>query len=246
MALSNELEKSGSWLFRYRSFLPLGVVPVLAVGLDSFTYLAGSHGMTEFWTAFCFLLSLSGLVVRILTVGHAPRGTSGRNTRQQVADHLNTTGMYSLVRHPLYLGNYLVLLGFVMFFRSWWLVLLVTCLYALYYERIMFTEEAFLRQRFGDPFEVWAATTPAFIPRWHGWKAPALPFCWRTVLRREYSGFFLVALVFPLLDIAGDSVAEKHVVVDWWWLSMLAAGSFLHFILRFLKKRTRLLEVDGR
>ncbi|MGB8874133.1 MAG: hypothetical protein WCC75_12145, partial [Desulfobaccales bacterium] len=43
--------------------------------------------------------------------GLPPRGTSGRNTQGQVAETLNTTGIYSLVRNPLYLGNFLIWLG---------------------------------------------------------------------------------------------------------------------------------------
>ncbi len=57
------------------------------------------------------VISFFGLALRVIVVGHAPYGTSGRNTREQVADTLNTTGMYSIVRHPLYLANYLIILG---------------------------------------------------------------------------------------------------------------------------------------
>ena len=81
------------------------------------------------------------------------------------------------------------MLGFVLMFHTMWLVLLTTTLYALYYERIMMTEEAFLRGQFGEQFEDWSAQTPAIIPKRHGWKTPALPFCWRTVLHRDTARF---------------------------------------------------------
>ena len=246
MSLYSEFETSGSWFFRYRSFLPLVALPLFVTSLQSYTYLGQSHRLTEWWQTFCFLLSLSGLAVRIVTVGYAPHGTAGRNTRRQVAETLNTTGMYSLVRHPLYFGNYLILLGFVMFFRSWSLVLLMTCLYTLYYERIMFAEEAFLKKRFGDLFEYWAASTPAFIPRLHGWIRPTLPFCWRTVLRREYSGLFLITSVFPLLDLLGDWFVEAKVHPDWPWFFVFVLGAMVYVTSRTLKRRTELLRVAGR
>jgi hypothetical protein len=69
------------------------------------------------------------------------------------------------------------MIGFAPWPHVWWLVVLTTCFYALYYERIMLAEEAFLRDRFGEAFEKWAAQTPAFIPRFHGWKPSSVPFC---------------------------------------------------------------------
>lgn len=246
MALRNELEKTGFWLFRYRSFLPFAALPVFAVCMLSYSYLGQSHQITMWWQIFCLVVSLAGLAVRVVSVGHAPRRTSGRNTHEQVADSLSTTGMYSIVRHPLYLGNYLMLIGFVLFFHIWWLVLLASCVYALYYERIMLAEEEFLRQKYGDTFEKWAAATPAFLPRFHGWKRPALPFCWRTVLRREYSGLFLITTTFFLLDTMGDWTVEKRIKPDWLWISVFGAGLLVYLALRTLKKHSRLLHVPGR
>jgi len=173
-------------------------------------------------------------------------GTSGRNTREQVADTLTRTGMYSVVRHPLYLGNYLIMLGLSLWPHVWWLAVLTTCFYALYYERIMLAEEAFLRQRFGDAFEKWSAETPAFIPRFHGWKPSPVPFCWRTVAQREYNAFFLILSAFFLMDFIGDSIAERRLHLDWVWFGVFIAGFLIFAVLRSLKKRTRLLQVEGR
>ena len=246
MALKDQLERSGSWLFRYRSYLPLAILPIFLVCLASSSYLGHSHEMNEIWQAICMVISFSGLLLRVIIVGHAPYGTSGRNTRQQVAETLNTTGLYSIVRHPLYLANYIIIIGFTMEFHIWWLVLLITTIYALYYERIMLAEEAFLRKQFNGEFEQWAAATPAFIPKFRGWKKFGLPFCWRTVLQREYNGFFLIIGVFFLLDFAGDSIAERRFKVDPWWLAFLIGGFVIFATLRTLKKRTHLLTVEGR
>ncbi len=246
MALRNQLETSGSWLFRRRSYLPLAILPIFLVCLASSSYLGHSHVLNEFWQAGCMVLSFSGLVLRAIVVGHAPYGTSGRNTRGQVADTLNTTGMYSIVRHPLYLANYLIIIGFTMEIHVWWLVLLTTCIYALYYERIMLAEEAFLRARFGVAFEQWAAATPAFIPRFGGWEPSPVPFCWRTVLQREYNAFFLIIVVFFLLDLIGDSIAERRFKIDATWFGIFIGGFVIFATLRTLKKRTHLLTVEGR
>ena len=152
-----------------------------------------------------------------LVVGYAPVRTSGRNTRNQIADSLNTTGLYSIVRHPLYLGNFLIGLGISLVSWVWWLPLIYTLLFGIYYERIMFAEEAFLRRKFGGEFEDWAAATPAFWPRISQWRRPALPFSFRNVLRREYSGLAVV-----ILGHAGVELAEHVLLKDYGLANLLA------------------------
>lgn len=242
MTLRNEFEFRGSWLFRHRSFLALAGLPLLVTGLLSFTYFRNQHLWDEVWNVACLLISFSGLLVRALTVGHVPERTSGRNTSRQVASRLNTTGMYSIVRHPLYLGNYVMVLGVALFFHTWWIVALVTCICALFYERIMFAEEAFLQERFGEHFERWAAATPAVVPNLRLWKRPELPFRWQTVLRREYTGLFVVTTIFPVLEIAGDTIAEGRLRIDLPWVVLGLAGGAVYVLLRSLKKYTRWLD----
>jgi len=246
LPLRDELERSGAWLFRYRSYLPLVTIPFFIVSLSSFSYLHQRHDMNEIWQLFCLAISFLGLALRILTVGRAPLGTSGRNTREQVADTLNTTGVYSLVRHPLYLGNFLVMLGFALWPHQTWVAVLMSCIYMIYYERIMLAEEAFLRHRFGAAFEDWARQTPAFIPKLKGWKPSPVPFCWRTVGQREYNAFFLIVTVFFLFDFVGDSVAEGNLHLEYGWFSAFLAAFVISTVLRTIKKRTRFLHVAGR
>ena len=246
MRMTEQFETTGFWLFRYRSYLPLCALPLMAAGLYSFDYLQGSHFKTELWAIFCLLVSLSGLAVRIFTVGFVPKRTSGRNTHEQVASSLNTTGIYSVMRHPLYVGNFLSVLGFALYFRSAWIALLLTCLFALYYERIMFAEEKFLAGKFGEQFEKWAAVTPAIFPRRRGWVPAANRFCLRSTLRREYTGVLLVVAGFAVLATVADSKVAGHWRVDRFWAGMFIGAVVIYVVLRTLKKQTRLLHVAGR
>ncbi|MDI6728972.1 MAG: hypothetical protein QMD44_08640 [Thermodesulfovibrionales bacterium] len=41
MALKEELEKHGEWLFKWRSYLPLLILPVVLIALKDFEYLGG-------------------------------------------------------------------------------------------------------------------------------------------------------------------------------------------------------------
>src|SRR5262249_14353626 len=187
-------------LFRRRSYLPLVLLGVCLYALRGYQYPGHSARLDTLLEVFCLLVSFFGLAIRILTIGHAPARTSGRNTREQIADTLNTTGLYSVVRHPLYLGNFIIWLGIVRFAHLWWLVLIYVLAFWLYYERIMFAEESFLRDKFGAEFTTWAATTPAFIPRLHGYVRPQLPFSVRTAFKKEYNGAFAIIVVLFVLE----------------------------------------------
>jgi protein-S-isoprenylcysteine O-methyltransferase Ste14 len=246
MALQQELEKSGSWLFRYRSFVPLLVFPMCVIYLFSSSGLIQAWHSNAIWQWTCLTLSLAGLAIRIATVGYAPEGTSGRNTKYQVAETLTTTGMYSVVRNPLYVGNYFVLLGFLGNFQSLWLVLFMTCLYFLFYERIIMAEEAFLRERFGKTFEQWAERTPGFIPKFSLWTPPSYSFSWPTVFAREYNAFFVITTSFSITDLVFESMAAGKLSMDPFWMGSLIAGVLVFTLLRILKRRILVLKVARR
>ena len=246
MTLRNHLSVSGTWLFRWRSFLPLVlVVPTLAA-MRGYTWPYGSHRVQEYWEMLCYSVSLAGLAVRIATVGFAPAKTSGRNTRYQQAAQLNTTGMYSIVRHPLYVGNYLMFLGVSLFPREWWVPVLVSIAFFFYYERIIYVEEEFLRRKFGPAFEAWAAKRPAFFPRIGQWKSPDLPFSVRTVLRREYSGLMGIVFAFFILESVENYAVWNRIVLDVDLTIALLVAVLLFLVLRGLKRNTSLLNVSGR
>ncbi len=248
MALREEFVKSGNWLFRWRSYFPLFIVPLLLIALRESKYLERNAGETAeyLWEGLCAVLSFSGLIVRCMVVGYAPKRTSGRNTDKQKAETLNTTGLYSVIRHPLYLGNFLIFLGMVLFIQVPWFIIFAVLSFWLYYERIMFAEEEFLREKFGEPFIRWAEKTPAFLPKFSNWQQPVLTFSLRNVLKREYTAFFLIIASFTLLDIAGDLFTKGKFHIDIMWLISFIFGLVVYVILRTLKTKTKILHVEGR
>jgi protein-S-isoprenylcysteine O-methyltransferase Ste14 len=180
--------------------------------------------------------------IRVATIGATPKRTSGRNTASgQIADVLNTSGMYSMVRHPLYLGNFFIVLGISLFVRSWLTTLVVLLVFFIYYERRMFAEEEFLRRKFGTAYLEWAACTPAFIPRFANWRSPSLQFSLRKALRREYSGFFAIVASFTLLEILSDFFVEGKLELDPMWVVIFVVGLIAYTLLRTLKKKSSLL-----
>lgn len=247
MTIHKELEKHGNWLFRRRSYLPLLILPILFIALNESEFLKRVLKVSDhFWEIFCLLLSFVGLAIRCLTIGYIPKGTSGRNTKKQIAEALNTTGMYSIVRHPLYLGNFIIFWGVILFIQVWWFVLIAVLAFFIYYERIIFAEEGFLRVKYGALFLEWAEKTPAFLPKFKSWRKPALPFSFKNVLKREYTAFFVITISFPVLDSLEGLFVEGKFKVDFGWGLLFIIGLITYLVLRTLKKRSKLLDVDGR
>ncbi|MFH1011779.1 MAG: isoprenylcysteine carboxylmethyltransferase family protein [bacterium] len=245
MTILDSMAKTGDWLFRWRGYLPLLLLPIFLVSfIGAKDRMLGDVG-DLLWELGCLVVSLFGLAIRIATIGTIASGTSGRNTRAQAARSLNTTGMYSLMRNPLYLGNYFVALGISLYPRAWYLPILVTALFLLYYERIIAREEVFLEEQFGDEFRTWAARTPALIPSLRSYVRSALPFSWRFVLGRESYTLCLIAIFFLILDVIQNLFAERKLVFEWTWIFIALVSFVLFVVLRSLKK-AGLLAVSDR
>jgi protein-S-isoprenylcysteine O-methyltransferase Ste14 len=234
-----QLGSTGDVLFRWRSWWPLLLLPLFLASFSGLAYPLGSHRLDLLWELSCFAVSVLGLALRVATVGTAPRGTSGRNTRAQKAAVLNTTGPYSLVRHPLYLANYLIALGMSLFSRTWFLPIIVSLATLLYYERIATREEAFLEARFGEAFRQWAARVPAALLRPSGWRPPTLPFSWERALRREFYAVGEVPVAFFVLDVLEDWTVNRRIAVDPVWTTVAVAGVVFFVVMRLRKKRRR-------
>jgi protein-S-isoprenylcysteine O-methyltransferase Ste14 len=233
--------RAGHRLFRWRSYVPLMFLPAFALALAERGRPFSSHTATLAWQCVCLIVSLLGVATRVLVVGHAAAGTSGRNQAEQKADSLNTTGLYSVVRHPLYLGNALMFIGLAMLPGVWWLPVIVALGTALYYERIMLVEEAYLDERYGVAFREWAAHTPAIFPQWSGWVRAALPFDWRIPLRAEIYGLFAVCTVLFVVDLIGSWIATGRPDPSPLWTGVTIVMAVLWIVLRAMRKNTGLL-----
>jgi protein-S-isoprenylcysteine O-methyltransferase Ste14 len=245
MALVHEFENSGNWLFKRRSWLPAFMIIAGIVIM----YLGNRQAILfDMRDELIFLgVSLLGQIIRILTVGFTPKNTSGRNTvNGQIADELNVTGIYSLLRHPLYLGNLFMWLGPVLFLRSVCFTVVFVLLYWIYYERIMFAEEQFLRRKFGEIYDKWSETVSSFIPYSFKYIPPDLPFSVRNVLKREYNSFVNIFVIFTLLDLFRNYFLSERIYFTEMWVWLFASSGVIWLVVRTIEKRTHWLDVEGR
>jgi protein-S-isoprenylcysteine O-methyltransferase Ste14 len=154
--------------------------------------------------------------------------------------------MYSVVRNPLYLGNFFMGLSIALFLHLWWIPLIYTLSFAIYYERIIFAEEMFLRQKFGEEYVEWASRTPAFIPKLSLWRKPDLSFSLRTVIKREYQSLYGLIVTLFTIELILECYLNHALFIQMMWAGILLVTTFLYLIVRILHLRTSLLNVNGR
>jgi protein-S-isoprenylcysteine O-methyltransferase Ste14 len=246
MALIHSFEKSGNYLFRYRGQIPV----ILFIAAIPVLYLTNFDAIGELTvnilTAIAILISFAGFIVRAVSIGTTPAGTSGRNTEGQVAETLNQTGIYSIVRHPLYLGNYLMWIGIVIFTFNIYFFIIVSLAFWLYYERIMFAEEKFLERKFGNLYLDWSKKVPAFIPNFRLYQKSKIRFSLKSVLRREYSGFLATVIGFVFVDYLRYYFLTGKFDVLRISSYVLVVAILITIILRSIKHHSSLLVEKGR
>ena len=146
------------WIYRYRGVL---LTPPLLLALFSAFHETESRLVWPTGIA----LVLLGTGIRVLAQQHI-------HHRIKARQDLTTTGLYSIIRNPLYVANTVLCLGAVVVSKEIWFVpiMLLYCggLYAL----VVRYEEVCLLKEYGEPYRKYLSGVPRWLPRrlrfWNG------------------------------------------------------------------------------
>ncbi len=147
------------------------------------------------------IIAFAGLLIRGWAAGHIVKN-----------DQLATTGPYAHTRNPLYLGSFLIAVGFA-FAAHWTMLVLVGFFFAFVYGPTIGRERDFVRARFPDAYQEWAAHVPLFFPRLTPWsggaRSESTPFSWPLYLRhREWQAALVFVLVIVWLALVAWRVVD--------------------------------------
>lgn len=180
----------GGWLFRNRGWLPLVFigVPLLTPGTPSPNrWIIGG------------ILIVAGEAFRL--AGVAAAGTTTRRRSRNVQT-LVTHGPFAWSRNPLYNGNFLVWMGFVVLSGVLWFLPFAMLLFAAEYSLIVRYEEGVLETTFGRAYLEYKLRTPRWVPSRPEEPVPS-EMNWREAMRSELSTF-LQYLVLILAFVVKD------------------------------------------
>lgn len=121
--------------------------------------------------AYIFVVSFLGrttetlfyIGLALLVVGELIRmWASGHVKKNKV---LATDGPYSFVRHPLYVGNFLIMVGVALAANLWWPIPLLILFWVAFYPHTIAYEDNKLHQTFGEQWEQWSKQRNALLPK---------------------------------------------------------------------------------
>ena len=147
-----------------------------------------------------------GEIVRIWSSGHLLKG------RQ-----LATDGPYAFVRHPLYVGNFLIGLGFCIIIWHPLIVLFFVIGFFVVYLATVSAEEEKLRERFEPSFKSYTEHVHAFIPRLRPYPYRARdPFVFERVWDHgEHIAVLAIVLLLLVLYLRQAFYQEHRPVGEW-------------------------------
>ena len=106
-------------------------------------------------------VALCGAILRALAAGVIRKDAT-----------LTTSGPYAWTRNPLYLGSFLIGLGFAVMSGSWIAAALIVLPSFVIYPNVIRNEEAHLKRLFPEEFRDYCARVPRFFPRFRAVKEP--------------------------------------------------------------------------
>lgn len=100
------------------------------------------------------LVAAAGEVIRVWAAGHLEKSSE-----------VTQSGPYCWIGHPLYVGSGIIALGVIIASRSAVVTALAIAYTAVTFTAAIRTEEAFLRQRFGDAYDRYRRSQGAPVTR---------------------------------------------------------------------------------
>lgn len=158
-------------LYTFRGYilaaLAILLLSIPGVGFPSRQTLDQStSSVTYFMLWVPFILSETLFLLSVLLRIQARRSI-GEHTRGSThdADQLVTWGVYSKIRHPLYLSNTGIGISFALFHLGFsWETILFTAVLVMFEIVLSRLEDRYLETRFQDLWRNWKSATPAFVP----------------------------------------------------------------------------------
>jgi protein-S-isoprenylcysteine O-methyltransferase Ste14 len=137
-------------------------------------------------------IAIAGESIRLWAAGHLEK-----------SKEVTQSGPYRYTRHPLYLGSSLIGIGMAVVANNLVVAVIVVAYLVLTLTAAMRSEEAHLREKFGDAYDAYAQDRAPRVQRFFSWK--------RAIYNREHHT--IAGLLAGLLILAGKMILAGTVIL---------------------------------
>ena len=170
---------------RYHEFSRQGIGVILVV-----VFAVLSQPTLYFFILGC-LLVLDGLLIRLYASGFVYKNKE-----------LSISGPYAYVRHPLYTGNILILIGISFAAGSISALVISIIFFWFYYPAAIEYEDRKLKSLFPDSWDSWSQQTPALMPKFKFNRLNLAEWSWEKSLKKNYEPVIFAFVLFWLIFLA--------------------------------------------
>lgn len=174
---------------RFAILYPLGAFVILFANSDDRSIIA-SVGFI-----------ISGLLIRSWANGYAVK-----------MEKLTTSGPYSFIRHPLYLGTMLIVIGFIIMLKIYYVGGLFLVFMIMVYYTTIKKEEAMLEAKFKDAYIKYKKKIPSMVPTFFPCKeGEKWPFSFKRLIRsQEYKVIIWVIIIIMGFHLKDEFLVERE------------------------------------
>jgi protein-S-isoprenylcysteine O-methyltransferase Ste14 len=183
----------GEKFFQWRDYTPLPLIALMFLVAKP-TAASATIGM---------LIIAAGELTRIYAVSFI--GGVSRTRTRSTNQSLITDGAFSIIRNPLYVGNFFITFGAAAYTGVLWMVVLAAIAFFFQYRYIVRYEESLLTSKFGDDYVEYCKRVPRWVPA----KTPDFeklpwPETFWPAIKSEKRTFLAIMAVILLLMIKGS------------------------------------------
>ena len=236
----------GNFFFRYRNFLFMFLYVALFIpSAPLFSPVVFGAHYYLLPVIIGLIITVSGQLIRGATIGLAYIIRGGKEGKVYAED-LVTSGIFNHCRNPLYVGNILMLCGVGVLSNSLLYVAVFIPFFLFVYQAIVLAEENFLRSKFGEKYDQYAATVNRWVPSLKGLSATfhSMQFKWKRWVLKEYntqyiwlSGITLI-LLFKYPELTNYDTQLRNLLLA----IILPLLGFAYLFVRYLKKSGKMRE----
>jgi protein-S-isoprenylcysteine O-methyltransferase Ste14 len=161
----------------------------------------------EIWEAASLAFIIMGVALRLVAFGFVDENAP--------SVMLQTSGVYSIVRHPVLMSDALIAAGLMFGTQVWWFIALGAVVLPAYYWLAVRTRDEETARHLGAIVAWWRAETPAFSTDLSRWDSGRTVFLLRTALERALPSMLVSSALALALEVLHDLRVGDATLQSW-------------------------------